>query len=514
MDKIEKNDINADESVDIFKQALEATADSVVITDVDGNIEWINSAYEVLTGYSIQDVKGRNPRILKSGKQDPSYYEKLWQTIKAGEEWHGELWNRRKDGVLYLEEQSITPVKNNKGIISHFIAIKRDITKQYKLQNQLRMSQRIEAIAKLTAGVAHNFNNKLASILGYAELAVEESEQYSNDDLTDYLQEISVAGKFARDLVRQMMAFSRNEVSEKQSVDLAGVIKESIKILTSSLPSTIRLLTDLDDVNNVDIDPVRLHQMILSLVINSSEAMDGKGAITIAVHKQKLNGEICNSCHEVINGNYVALCIRDTGKGINSKDIENIFLPFFTTREMDGGTGMGLSALHGMLHDQGGHVLVDSVVDQYAEFRLLFHESDLDSRENELNGSSQKINKSKENTVRIMVVDDEESVANVLAEILRNYNYEITVETNSKEALKRFNKGPDMYDLIITDSDMPNLTGIELAKAINDIKSDVPVLLITGYNVDSIDNDSENIKAVLTKPFETANLIKNINRLV
>jgi len=514
MDKIEKNDINADESVDIFKQALEATADSVVITDVDGNIEWVNSAYEVLTGYSTQDVKGRNPRILKSGKQDPSYYEKLWQTIKAGEEWHGELWNRRKDGVLYLEEQSITPVKNNKGIISHFIAIKRDITKQYKLQNQLSMSQRIEAIAKLTAGVAHNFNNKLASILGYAELAVEESEQYSNDDLTDYLQEISVAGKFARDLVRQMMAFSRNEVSEKQSVDLADVIKESIKILTSSLPSTIRLLTDLDDVNNVDIDPVRLHQMILSLVINSSEAMDGKGVITIAVHKQKLNGEICNSCHEVINGNYVALCIRDTGKGINSKDIENIFLPFFTTREMDGGTGMGLSALHGMLHDQGGHVLVDSVVDQYAEFRLLLHESDLDSRENELNGSSQKINKSKENTVRIMVVDDEESVANVLAEILRNYNYEITVETNSKEALKRFNKGPDMYDLIITDSDMPNLTGIELAKAINDIKSDVPVLLITGYNVDSIDNDSENIKAVLTKPFETANLIKNINRLV
>jgi len=514
MDKIEKNDINADESADIFKQALEATADSVVITDVDGNIEWVNSAYEVLTGYSIQDVIGRNPRILKSGKQDPSYYENLWQTIKAGEEWHGELWNRRKDGVLYLEEQSITPVKNDDGIITHFIAIKRDITKQYKLQNQLSMSQRIEAIAKLTAGVAHNFNNKLASILGYAELAVEESEQYSNDDLTDYLQEISVAGKFARDLVRQMMAFSRNEVSEKQSVDLSDVIKESIKILTSSLPSTIRLLTDLDDVKNVDIDPVRLHQMILSLVINSSEAMDGKGIITIAVHKQKLNGEICNSCHEVIKGNYVALCIRDTGKGINSKDIENIFLPFFTTREMDGGTGMGLSALHGMLHDQGGHVLVDSVVDQYAEFRLLLHESDLDSRENELNGSSQKINKSKENTVRIMVVDDEESVANVLAEILRNYNYEITVETNSKEALKRFNKGPDMYDLIITDSDMPNLTGIELAKAINDIKSDVPVLLITGYNVDSIDNDSENIKAVLTKPFETANLIKNINRLV
>ena len=341
-------------------------------------------------------MKGRNPRILKSGKQDPSYYEDLWQTIKAGEEWHGELWNRRKDGVLYLEEQSITPVKNNEGIITHFIAIKRDITKQYKLQNQLSMSQRIEAIAKLTAGVAHNFNNKLASILGYAELAVEESEQYSNDDLTDYLQEISVAGKFARDLVRQMMAFSRNEVSEKQSVDLADVIKESIKILTSTLPSTIRLLTDLDDVKNVDIDPVRLHQMILSLVINSSEAMDGKGVIAIAVHKLKLNGEICNSCHEVINGNYVALCIRDSGKGINSKDIGNIFLPFFTTHEMDGGTGMGLSALHGMLHDQGGHVLVDSVVDQYAEFRLLLPESDLDSRENELNGSGQKINKSKE----------------------------------------------------------------------------------------------------------------------
>ncbi len=498
----------------LFKLALDAAADGVVITDVNGNIIWVNPAYETLTGYSLQEVTGNNPRLLKSGKQDPSFYKDLWDTISSGNIWHGELWNKRKDQVLYLEEQSITPVQNNEGIVTHYIAIKRDITKQHQLQSQLNQAQRIEAIDKLTAGIAHNFNNKLASILGYAELAVEEAEQYSNEDLIDYLQEISIAGKLARDLIRQMMAFSRNDINEVQSVNVVDVIKESIKILNSTLPSSVKLLTQLDNVPTVSVNPVSLHQMILNLVINSAEAIDGEGVITISVHKERITDKTCSSCHENVDGHFIALSIHDTGKGIGLKNMENIFLPFFTTREREGSTGMGLSALHGMLHDQQGHIFVESIVGEYTEFKLLLPEEDLSISDDLTNKIDQKVEQKIDKKIHILIVDDEASVANVLAEIIRHYNYDVTVETNSKNALINFSKNPDIYDLIITDKDMPDLTGIDLAKSVTDIKTNVPVILITGYNKDSISEDLDSIKVVLSKPFETEELIDNIKKLI
>jgi len=513
MSKVNKN-AAAEVPIELFKLALEAAADGVVITHANGDIIWVNPAYEKLTMYLLEDVQGKPPNILKHGKQDTLFYKQLWGTITAGQVWHGQLWNRRKDGSIYLEEQSITPVKNNAAKVTHYIAIKRDITNQYKLQNQLNMAQRMEAIGKLTAGVAHNFNNKLASILGYAELSVEEAEQYSNAELTDYLQEISVAGKLARDIVRQMMTFSRNDVNEMQSIDLLDVIKESFKILSSTLPAAIKLITHLEDVPGVKADPVRLHQMILSLVFNASEAMNGKGVITIGVKKQNVINKICSSCHENVNGEYVVLYVQDTGKGIDKKNMENIFLPFFTTREQEGGTGMGLSALHGMLHDQQGHVFVDSVVGKYTEFSIFLPQVELESGEDEDDNNQYEAGKNIQHKIRIMIVDDEEPVANVLAEILNHYEYEATVETNSKTALKNFSDNPDKYDLIITDKDMPDFNGIEFAGLIKEIKSDMPVILMTGYDDNNKEVIGGNIKLVLNKPFETSELIENISKLM
>ena len=222
---------------------------------------------------------------------------------------------------------------------------------------------------------------------------------------------------------------------------------------------------------------------------------------------EEVTDKICSSCHKNMNGDFMTLSIHDNGKGIDSKDIENIFLPFFTTREREGGTGMGLSVLHGLLHDQQGHVLVDSIAGQYTEFKLLLAEEKLVIRDQEIN---QKVGRN----IHIMIVDDEVPVGNVLAEILKHYDFEVTVETDSKQALINFNKHPDRYDLIITDKEMPNLTGIELAKLINDIKNNVPVILITGYGKDSVNENVESIKAILSKPFETMELIGNIRKLI
>ncbi|RDH85700.1 MAG: hypothetical protein DIZ80_01885 [endosymbiont of Galathealinum brachiosum] len=505
-----------EESIDLFKQALEATADGVVITHGNGNILWVNHAYERLTGYSLSEVKGVNPRILKSGKQDPVFYKDLWSTISSGKVWNGELWNKRKDHSLYLEEQSITPVLNESGAVTHYIAIKRDVTNQFQLQNQLNKAQRIEAIGNLTAGVAHNFNNKLASILGYAELANEEVQQYSNEELIDYLNEIMVAGKLARDLVRQMMSFSRNDIHEIKSVQLSEVIKSTVKILSSTLPSSVKILTQLHDVPDVSVDPVRMHQMILSLAVNSSDAMDGKGVIIIGVYEESVKSEMCNSCHETFYGDYVVLTVQDTGKGISSEDIEKIFLPFFTTRQNEGGTGMGLSALHGMIHDQKGHVQVESTLGQSTELKLYLPVAHTATGNIEVNTeeSQNAIDKNVKEHISIMVVDDEASVANVLAEILRHYGYYIEVETNSKSALIKFSENPSKYDLLITDKEMPHLDGIELSRLVSDINKSVPVLLMSGHSSEKDEHYSENIKTVLTKPFETTELIEVIKNII
>lgn len=494
---------------DLFKTALSATADGVVITDTEGSIQWVNPAYETLTGYSIDEVINKNPKILKSGKQNPAYYKELWETILAGNVWKGELWNKRKDGALYLEEQSITPVKDEQSNITHFIAIKRDVTQQHQLQEQLHQAKRIEAIGQLTAGVAHNFNNKLASILGFTELAIEEAQQYSNEEMDDCLSEIIVAGKAARDLVRQMMAFSLNERSELKSGNIDLIVRQAIKLITSSIPSGIRILMDLKDVPPVMLDPVRLHQMLMSLAMNAVKAMSEPGDLLFSTDVIRIDNITCNSCHEIISGDYVSISVKDTGKGILLDDQGKIFMPFFTTHQQDGGTGMGLSALHGMLHDMNGHVIVESVSGQYTIFTLLLPINKASDKVKVDNNNVDFQDKSKEQK-HILVVDDEESVADFLSEILGLNGYQVSRETDSKEAFRQLSKNPDKYDLVLTDQDMPQLNGIELAKLLYDIRPGLPVILMTGHQLDKDIGKSEFINATLIKPFETKELLHKI----
>lgn len=260
MNKIDQYKLEGFEVPSLFKLALEAADDGVVITDINGFIQWVNPAYENMTGYSLDEVRGKHTRILKSGKQDSAFYKKLWGTISAGNVWKGELWNKRKDDTTYLEQQSITPFQDGIGKIAHYIAIKRDITNQHNLINQLNMARRMDAIVQLTAGVAHNFNNKLATILGNVELVHEEAEQYSNEYLDDCLQEISIAAKDARDLVVSMMAFSHDDVNEIKPVDLLPAMNEITKSISNSLPLDVKLTTQFSVVPEVNVDPVRLYQ--------------------------------------------------------------------------------------------------------------------------------------------------------------------------------------------------------------------------------------------------------------
>ncbi len=497
---------------DLFKAALSAIADGIVITDNRGDIKWVNAAFETLTGYSFDQAFNKNLNILKSGKQNPEFYKELWQTILADDVWAGELWNKRKDGSIYLEEQSITPVKDKNENITHYIAIKRDVTTQHQLHDQLHQAKRIEAISQLTAGVAHNFNNKLASILGFTELAIEEAQQYSNEEIDDCLNEIVVAGKAARDLVRQMMAFSLNEHSELKTGDVDLIVRQTIKLITSTIPSSIRILTDLKEMPSVMLDPVRIHQMLMSLSINSVEAMSDHGDLLFSTDIVHIDNISCNSCHELVSGDYVSISVRDTGKGILLDDQGKIFMPFFTTHQQDGGTGMGLSALHGMLHDMNGHVIVDSVFEDHTTVSLLLPVQK-ETKEVVVEYKAHETENNYKPDMHIMLVDDDVSVVILLKEILQINGYKVTSETDSKKAFKKLSENPDKYDLVLTDQDMPQLHGTELAKLLHQIRSDLPVILMSGHQLDKKNTGSDFIKSILIKPFDTKELISTIKNI-
>lgn len=504
---------NINNMPDLSMAALSAIAEGVVITDVNGIIIWANTAYENFTGYLLDELINSKTSILQSGKQNPQFYADLWNTILAGNIWKGEIWNKRKDGSLYLEEQSITPVKDTKSNVTYFVAINRDITNQKKLNDQLNNAKRIEAIGQLTAGVAHNFNNKLASILGFADLALDEIREYKNEELDDSINEIITAGKFARDLVKQMMAFSVTTFSTPKPVDLQLIISQAVKIITSTFPAEVYVVTKLSDVPEVVLDPVRLHQMLISLAVNASQAMDKHGELVFSLEMTSLKNMNCSSCNKIVSGDYICISVRDSGRGIPQNNIENIFLPFFTTRQHEGGTGMGLSALHGMLHDMEGHVIVDSIIGKFTEIKLLFPTSLIAENKLPENDVVEVEHDKRAKISHILLVDDDLSVANFMFEMLSLKGFQVTKETSSSEAFKIFSEDPDKYDLLITDQSMPELSGTELVNRIHEIRQDLPVFLMTGYGETHFSLGTGHIHSILTKPFDTKLLLEKINQL-
>ena len=508
----ENKNIYLDNIANLSKAILYGLADSVAVSDEAGIIKWVNPAYENLTGYSLTELLDSNTNIIHSENSTSGDLNHLRDSVSKSNLWKSENWNKRKNGTDYFEEKSITQVKDENGVIKHYIATIRDITNQKKTTEQIDNAKRIEAIGQLTAGVAHNFNNKLASILGFSDLLLDEVQQYKNADIEDSINEIIIAGKSARDLVKQMMAFSVTTYSKAKPVDLHLAISQAIKIITSTLPAEINVLIELNEVPQVVIDPIQFHQMLVSLAVNASEAMHKKGQLTFSLSQLHFDAVNCSSCHDVISGDYVSVSVKDTGNGISTENIENIFLPFFTTRQDAGGTGMGLSALHGMLHDMQGHVLVESSLDEYTEFKLLLPIQ----AETEVNEKVVKqVDSSviKRNIQHILLIDDDASVASFMYELLSLHGYLVTKETDSNAAYTLFLKDPNKYDLVLTDQSMPNLSGTELIKIIQEIRKDLPIILMTGYGEDNFSSESVKIHSILTKPFDSKILLSLIEQI-
>ena len=489
--------------------AIENTSDSIVITDSEGVIQYVNPAFTNITGYTRDEAIGQNPRLLKSGQHDNEFYAKMWGTILQGKVWKGRLVNRRKDGPLFTELVSISPVKDFSGKITHFVAVKKDVTHEVDLESQLQQAQKMEAIGTLAGGIAHDFNNILGAIIGFTDISILQSEKDS--PIHENLLHIRESGKRAADLVQQILTFSRQASNlDKMPVAVTPLIKETLKLLRASLPTTIEIKTDMQEEEGWIVgDPVQVQQVIMNLCTNAYHAMSEKGG-TLTIRFRKLPPEECGKLHDHADIPCLEMTIADTGHGIDTNILDRIFDPFFTTKEPGVGTGMGLSVVHGIIKDLGGVVGVESD-SKGTSFTIILPEAD--RPETEEFTSEEDIPTGSES---ILVLDDEEDIRHTSKLMLSQLGYQVEDASHPREALQMLQDKDRHYDLFITDQTMPELSGLELLDEVKKIRPDLPVIICTGFS-EKIDEEltlARGASKLLLKPVNLRQMAEAVREVL
>lgn len=485
--------------------AIDHIAEGVVVTNTGGVIEYANPAFEHITGYHREEILGQNVRIFKSGEQDEAFYRALWKTITEGKVWSGHFLNRRKDGSLYNEECTISPVFDQDGGVVSYVAIKRDISAQLMLERQLRQSQKLEAIGTLAGGIAHDFNNILSSIIGYSEMAKEDLD--AGRSVENQLDVVLAAAQRAKELVQQILVFSHQAEEERGPLELGLIVKEVLKLLRPSLPATIEIDTQIGSEGAlVMADPSQMHQVLMNLCTNAYQAMrESGGILSVSVESEELDCDAAYAYPKLEKGPYVVLSVSDTGSGIEEAIQDRIFEPFFTTKSPGEGTGLGLATVHGIVRSHGGVITMASEVGRGTTFQVY-----LPRIAENPDGALPSDEPVRGGNERILVVDDEHPLARLLAATLREYGYQVTVMTRSADALAAFTERPEQFDLILTDQTMPGMTGEKLIEAVKQIRQDIPVILTTGFVADPFRKRLAElgVDAVLPKPSHRWELVK------
>lgn len=484
--------------------AIEQTADTVVITDRNGRIQYVNPAFEKLTGYSQAEAIGINPRILKSGLHSSEFYKNMWDTISSGKVWKGRICNKRKDGTFFTEDARISPVLSSNSEIQNYVAVKQDITKELELLKQLQHAVKMEAVGTLAGGIAHDFNNILTTINGFTILAMEtlSPEQEAYEDL----QQVLTAGDRAAELVKQILLYSRKQDTDFVHLQPEITLKETCKMLQASLPPKVKLLVDCDqDCHSILADANQIQQIIVNLASNAFHAMKESGGI--------LSITITNSLPiSAFDVPHIVLKISDSGSGIDKKDRERIFDPFFTTKAIGEGTGLGLAVVHGIVENHNGSIEVESKNMNGSTFTIRFPAT----HEEENMQSPTELLKQANNSEHILIVDDEPAVGELLRRILNKAGYRTTFFDSSKNALHHFNTNPTQYDLLLTDYLMPDIDGSELARLMVQKNKKLQVIICTG-DVGSFGEENDTTKnptKVLYKPIQHQQLLNTVRKVL
>jgi len=487
--------------------AIEQAAEIVFITDTDGTIHYVNPAFEQVTGYTREEAIGQNARILKGGQHDEAFYEEMWDTLTRGEVWTGHLLNKKKNGTIYEEEATISPIKDETGRIVNYVAVKRDVTKEVMLEKQLQHAQKMEAIGTLAGGFAHDFNNLLQVIAGYADLLIMEKRP-DNPDLKR-LQAIGEATAKGAELVRRILTFSRKVETNARPIDLNHEVGQAEKLLLRTIPKMIEIQLALEDeAKTISADPGQIEQVLFNLAVNAKDAMPDGGRLVFETENVVLDELYCRTHLEAKPGEYVLLTVSDTGHGMEKELMERIFEPFFTTKDVGEGTGLGLSMVFGIVKIHGGHITCYSEPGVGTTFRIYFPvietEAQLDAEET--------IEMPVGGTETLLLVDDEEQIRILGTEMLSQAGYRVLTASTGQEALEIYRKEAGAISLVVLDLVMPEMSGNKCLEELLRIDPQAKVLIASGYSANGPTDEvlRSGARAFVRKPFDTRQLLRAV----
>jgi PAS domain S-box-containing protein len=439
-------------------------------------------------------------------------FSELWKVIGKGKTWRGMLTNRKKDGGTVHLETAISPIRNVEGTVANYLALMRDVTNEVLLQKQLAQSQKMEAIGTLAGGIAHDFNNIIFAITGYTELALEEMPNgcQAQADLQRVLEGAARAGE----MVKQILAFSRQGQHERRVLNLSPIVKEGLKFLRASIPSTVQIQQKIESgLGKVYADPTQIHQVLMNLCTNAAHSMrDTKGILTVILAGTRVDNVFAEKHPPLVPGPHVTLTVADSGHGIPPELLDRIFDPYFTTKQAGEGTGLGLSVLHGIVKSHGGVVTVSSEPQQGTTFVVYLPVTDDQETIEDIEASIQVL----AGHERILLVDDEQIVIEMEQATLERLGYEVVAHMNPLQSVEAFKAAPQEFDLVLTDLTMPRMTGIELGSELIAIRPDIPMILCTGFSQKLTDEDLKKagFQALIAKPMLKKDVAKTIREVL
>ncbi|MCK5519666.1 MAG: PAS domain S-box protein [Candidatus Marinimicrobia bacterium] len=499
-----------EEELKKFNVLVDQSPFSIVMTDLEGNIEYVNPHFENITGYGFNEALGQNTRILKSDNTDPELYKNLWDTITTGRSWKGEFQNKNKTGGFFWESATITPLINQRGQIFQYLAIKENITDKKLLENQLHQSQKMEAIGQFAGGIAHDFNNILTAILGFAEIGLMDKKE---DMILNNIQSSSLR---AASLVKKLLGFSRKQIIDPLVIDVKHLVDDLEKMLNRMIGEEIKIIKSYkDNIPLIFADPGQIEQIIINLVINARDAINSKDKqvdkplININLDTVNIQTVKKENMYEIPKGHYLIMSVSDTGSGMDKETQKKIFEPFFTTKEEGKGTGLGLATAYGIIKQNNGYINVYSEIGIGTTFRIYwpvfknFKTVETDSRETKVTLTG---------TESIVLIEDDKDIVTMVEKGLTKLGYKVISYSDPDIALEEIPKLDVDIDLLISDVILPNMNGKVFTDKLSLILPDLKILYTSGYTDDHIVNAGILKKDVnfISKPFNLIELTKKI----
>ena len=489
----------AEEQLRKLSRIVEQSPNSVMIIDIGGMVEYVNPAFTQVTGYALEEIIGQNLDILRSGKHSFEFYEQIWETVRTGQEWQGDICYKKKNGDLYEELQSISPIRNLAGQITHFAIVRIDDTERKRAEQALRESnrrleetlaklqdtqkqivqqERLAAVGQLAAGIAHDFNNILTGIQGYTELLQIQPDMSEAAQID--LEHILTQSQRAAYLIRQILDFSRKSIRQPKRLDLVPFLKETVRFLERTIPENIAINLEITPGEYlINADLAQLQQVLTNLAVNARDAMPTGGELYLRLDTVTLETDQPPPCPEMPPGRWIVFLISDTGTGIAPEIQSRIFEPFFTTKEVGQGTGLGLAQVYGIIRQHDGYIALDSRVGKGTTFNIFLPPHEV--REPRPEGGLVTVDLPRGNGETILLVEDEPAVLDIARTMLEYLNYRVLPASDSHQALDIYTRHKNEIALVLTDMVMPQMDGIELFQVLRTKDPDIKMIMITGY---------------------------------